>query len=433
LKTKDTLGYSFSAIRLRKLRSGLTTLGIVIGIAAIVALLSFTQGFQVTISNQFTEGFATDTVVVSAGGRLDRFSPGGEEPSNFTLYVNDTIPMSEIEGVELATAIVSGMASVESEELPLQISLLGVNYTEYSTIYSTTFVAEEGEIPSNPTNDSVVIGSSIHDPWDNGTTLFNIGDEIVLSRTTFVNGTPTQKNITVTVVGILAEIGGTSFGGGPTDSGIYLPVDTAIEFFESDQASSIVVQLISDDEITITSVTEAIEALFDNEANVLSSTSMLDTMDTMLGTVETLFVGIAGISLLVAGVGIMNIMIVSLMERTREIGILKSLGAKGRTVMSIFLSEALLIGLMGGLIGIATGYLFANIFSGMFGGFSGGIGSMGGGPGNIGSMISTITPVITPELIFWAIFYGVAVSVVFGLYPAWKAAKLDPVEALRKE
>ena len=100
----------------------------------------------------------------------------------------------------------------------------------------------------------------------------------------------------------------------------------------------------------------------------------------MLGTVETLLGGIAAISLLVAGVGIMNIMIVSLMERTREIGILKALGAKGRTVLGVFLSEALLIGIIGGVIGIITGGLIANIFSGMMSGF-GGVGMGGGGPG----------------------------------------------------
>lgn len=432
MKTKDTLGYSFSAIRLRKLRSGLTTLGIVIGIAAIVALLSFTQGFQVTMTAQFQEGFATDTLVVSAGSMFDRFS--GEEPSDFALYVNDTDEVMEIDGVDLATPIISGMGSLESEDSNLDLSISGVNYTEYNTLYSTTFVAELGKIPTAPANDSVVIGSAIYDPWGNETIFANVGDELVLTITIRDNGATHENNITVTVVGILGEIGGTSFGGGPSDSGIYIPLETAAELFESDEVGSIVVQLVSDDEATIDAVTLDIEALFDDEASVMSSTSILAMMDTMLGTIELLLAGIAGISLLVAGIGIMNIMIVSLMERTREIGILKALGAKGRTVMGIFLSEALLIGLIGGVIGIVAGALLANVFSGIFGGLSSGIGGMGGGPGgDIDSMFSTITPVLTLDLMFWAIFYGVVVSVIFGLYPAWRASKLDPVDALRKE
>jgi putative ABC transport system permease protein len=429
MRAKDTISYSFGAIRLRKLRSGLTTLGIVIGIAAIVSLLSYTQGFQVSITNQFQEGFATDTLVVSAGGQ---FQMPGATQSDFVLYVNDTIPISEIEGVDMAIAVASGRGSISFDETSLDISISGVNYTEYASLYPTTFVAELGEVPYSPANNSVIIGHSIYDPWNNGTLFAEVGDELVLTYIVHDNSTTHIHNLTVTVVGVLGEIGGTSFGGGPSDSGIYLPLETATVLFESDKASSIIVQLVSDDSATIDSVSLDIKALFDGKASVMSSTSILTTMDTMLGTVETLFVAIAGISLLVAGVGIMNIMIVSLMERTREIGTLKALGAKGRTVMGIFLGETLLIGLLGGVFGIAVGAVISNLFSGMLGGFS--MGNMGGGSSNnLGSMFSSITPIITPELIFWAMFYGVLVSVIFGLYPAWRASKLDPVEALRRE
>jgi putative ABC transport system permease protein len=429
MKAKDAIGYSFSAIRLRKLRSGLTTLGIVIGIAAIVALLSFTQGFQVSITNQFQEGFATDTIVVSAGGQFQM--PGAGSP-DFALYVNDTASIREIEGVDMAAAVVSGRGSISSNETSLDTTISGVNYTEYESLYPTTFYAELGEIPSSPANNCVVIGQSIHDPWNNGTIFAELGDNLVITYAVRDNITTHVNNITVTVVAILGEIGGTNFGGGPSDSGIYLPLETAVAFFESDKASSIIVQLVSDDSTTIDAVTLNIEALFNGEARVMSSTSILTTMDTMLGTVELLFGGIAGISLLVAGIGIMNIMIVSLIERTREIGTLKALGAKSRTVLGIFLSEALLIGVIGGVVGIAVGAIIANLFSSMFGGFN--MGSMGGGTSNnMISMFSSITPVVTPELMFWAIFYGVAVSVIFGLYPAWRASKLNPVEALRSE
>jgi putative ABC transport system permease protein len=429
MKAKDTVGYSFSAIRLRKLRSGLTTLGIVIGIAAIVALLSFTQGFQVSITNQFQEGFATDTLVVSAGGQ---FRSPGSETSDFALYINDTIPIREIEGVDMAIAVASGRGSISSNDTSFDITISGVNYTEYESLYPTTFYTELGEIPDSPENTSVVIGSSIYNPWNNGTLFSEVGDELLITYTVRDNGATHVNNITVTVVGVLGEIGGTSFGGGPSDSGVYLPLETALAFFESDKASSIIVQLVSDDSATIDAVTLEIEALFNGKASVMSSTSILATMDTMLGTIELLLGGIAGISLLVAGIGIMNIMIVSLMERTREIGTLKALGAKSRTVMEIFLSEALLIGIIGGVVGIVVGAVLANLFSGMFGGFS--MGGMGGGPSNnLGSVFSSITPVVTPELMFWAIFYGVVVSVIFGLYPAWRASKLDPVEALRSE
>jgi putative ABC transport system permease protein len=142
--------------------------------------------------------------------------------------------------------------------------------------------------------------------------------------------------------------------------------------------------------------------------------------------VELLLAGIAGISLLVAGIGIMNIMIVSLMERTREIGILKALGAKGRNVLVIFLAEALIIGLFGGIFGIVVGGFLANIFGGSLNGF-------GPEAQNRVSMGMTITPVITPTLALEALLFGIVVSVIFALYPAWRASKLMPVDALRSE
>ena len=425
MKAKDTLGYSFSAIRLRKVRSGLTTLGIVIGIAAIVALLSFTQGFEVSITDQFQEGFSTDTLIVSAQNPMQIPGGGGAEPSDFTMYTNDSESIETIDGVTFATPLVSGRANIESDVTSTTVTLTGVNYTEYTTLYSTTFIAELGAIPENPANDSVVIGHSLYDPWNNGTYFVDIGDSLTV---TINAGLPTEKNITLTVVGVLAEVGGSSFGVGPSDSGVYLTLDTAVELYESDEVKSIVVQLVSDNEATIDAVTLDIEALFDDEATVTSMTSILDTMTSMLGTIELLLTGIAGISLLVAGVGIMNIMIVSLMERTREIGILKALGAKGRTVMGIFLTEALLIGVIGGVVGIAAGALLANLFSGLFSG-----GFAMGGRTTSDLSFGTITPILTPELALWAMFFGIVVSVVFALYPAWRASKLDPVEALRKE
>ncbi len=428
MKARDVFSYSLGSIKLRKMRSGLTTLGIVIGIAAIIALMSFTQGFEVTITNQFSEGFATDTVTVSTQSFF--FRPGEGEPSDFELYVNDTDAIETLELVDSALAVVTKQVDLNSTDLELSMSVTGIDFDTYASIYNTVFVAESGVIPLSPDNTVVVIGQSVHEPWDNGTIFVDVGGEITLSITISDNGSYREENVTLTVVGILEEIG-MSFSG-PSDTGIYIPIDLAVQFFETDKANSIVVELVDDSDATISAASAAIEDLFDDEVSVQTATAMLDTISSALGTVELLLGGIAGISLLVAGVGIMNIMIVSLMERTREIGILKAVGAKGRAILTVFLSEALIIGLLGGVIGIAAGYIIAIFLSGFLSGFAG-FGPAGGGINLLGSAFSSITPVITLELVGMALFFGIVVSVVFALYPARRASKLKPVDALRHE
>ncbi|MBD3405215.1 MAG: FtsX-like permease family protein [Candidatus Lokiarchaeota archaeon] len=429
MKTRDTLGFSFGAIKLRKVRSALTTLGIVIGIAAIVALLSFTEGFQVAITNQFQEGFSTDTVIVSAGNNGGMIGFGGSgDSSDFVLYNNDTEIINEVEGVSKSAASVSKTTTFEFEDGSIPLSLTGVDFEIYADLYST-FAVAHGEIPDNPGNSSTIIGHTIYDPYNNGTHLVDIGDTVNVFYMTR-NGTElVPVNLSLTVVGVLEKIG--SIGFGPSDTGIYIPIDSALDYFNTEEVTSIAVKLENDDEEFINQVIERIEDLYEGEVSVTSPTAILDTLSSVLNTVENLLAGIAGISLVVAGVGIMNIMIVSLMERTREIGILKALGAKGRTVLAVFLAEALLIGVIGGIVGLLVGSIMANIVARSFSSL-GGI-RPGGGIGSSVTSSMTITPVMTPLLAIQAMIFGILVSVIFALYPAWRASKLTPVDALRSE
>ena len=358
MKVSDIFSYAFSAIRLRKLRAGLTTLGVVIGIAAIVALLSITQGLQATIAEQFQTGFATNTLIVSTEGGFG-LGPGmgTTTDSDFKLLVNYTQLIDEIEGVSMSAAVIQkpgNVKSIEGDELALTI--VGVDFAKYSNVYSSTFVAERGEIPSDPDNETVVVGKLVSDPGDNETLLFDVNDavEIIWTNASIL---PFQdKTYTGNVTAVLTEIGG--FGIGPSDSSVYIPISQAQSFFGTDECDTIIVQLENDDEATIESVSEAIDKAFSDQVSVSSSTALLNTMASIFSTVELFLTGIAAISLLVAGIGIMNIMIVSLMERTREIGILKALGMKSRTVLLIFLSEALIVGLMGATFGIASGWVW---------------------------------------------------------------------------
>jgi putative ABC transport system permease protein len=435
MKIPDVFSYSFSAIKLRKLRAALTTLGVIIGIAAIVALLSITQGLQTTITSQLERGLAADTLIVvpgssalggaagggeglGGGGRI-----GGGSSSSVPLYVNYTDQINA-QSPDIVTSLAviqkSGYIQNGSGVIRQVTTIVGVNFSQYASAYSTTFVGTSGSVPVNPSDNEIVVGARVSDPRLNGTMFVNANDNVSIIWTNntivpFVNETYTAH-----VSAVLDRIGG--FGlGGPSDTGVYVPLSQAEKFFGTDQADEIIVKLKSSDAAVVNSTSKAITDYFGNQVSVISATAVQSLLSTIFSTISLFLAGIAAISLLVAGIGIMNIMIVSLIERTREIGILKALGMKSRTVLYIFLTESVIIGLIGAVIGIVSGWVLANVISLFLG--RGGI---------IGSAL-TITPILTPEVLLGALAFGVGISVIFALYPAWRASKLKPVEALRYE
>jgi putative ABC transport system permease protein len=434
MRTRDVFSYSFSAIKLRKLRAGLTTLGVVIGIAAIVALLSITQGLQNTISTQLETGLATDTLIVSPGGGFlggqtnGGFGGLGGGDSGFKLLINDTAIINGLSpDIEASVAVMQRAVYIQSSERSVALSVTGVDFATYADVYGSTFVAESGTVNLNPEGDAVVIGKSLHDPWENGTLLFNVDDDVEIIWTNATARPPQNVTYTGTVTAVLKEIGG--FGlGGPSDSGVYVPVSQAQSFFDTDECNQIIVKLKNSDQATIDNVSKVIEEAFSNEVSVISSTAVLNTLSSVFSIIQLFLVGIAAISLLVAGIGIMNIMIVSLIERTREIGILKALGMKSRTVLMIFLGESVIVGLIGAVIGIALGWGLANVVAFILPTF---FGTQAQGGANAAAL--TLNPVLTPIVLLGAFAFGVGVSVIFALYPAWRASKLRPVEALRYE
>ena len=435
MKIRDVFAYSFSAIKLRKLRAALTTLGVVIGIAAIVALLSITTGLQTTITGQLERGLAADTLIVvpgssalgggtgEGGGFGGGGGLGGGTSTSAPLYVNYTAQINSLSTkISTSLAIIQKSGYIENSSGYTRIvsSILGVDFSQYADAYPTTFVSASGSIPLNPSDTDVVIGARVSDPRLNNTVFIGANAEINLTWTNNTRVPFVNETYTANVVAVLERIGG--FGlGGPSDTAVYVPLSQAEKFFGTDQADMIIVKLKSSDPATVEATSKTITDYFGNQVSVISSTAVQSLLTTIFSTISVFLGGIAAISLLVAGIGIMNIMIVSLIERTREIGILKALGMKSRTVLYIFLTESVIIGLIGAAVGIISGWALANAVSLFLG--RGGI---------IGSAL-TITPILTPEVLLGALAFGVGISVVFALYPAWRASKLKPVDALRYE
>ena len=433
MRVSDVFHYSFSAIKLRKLRAALTTLGVIIGIAAIVALLSITQGLQTTITDQLQRGLSADTLIVVSGSNAlgggnsgaGGFAGGGmgTSSSSTRLYLNYTDEINALSpDITTSLALIQKAGYIQNGSGITRIvtTMVGVDFSEYKNAYSTTFVAASGSIPSNPSIIDIVVGARVSDPRLNGTRFVQTNDEVNI---TWTNNTIIPfRNMTYTarVSAILEKIGG--FGiGGPSDTGIYIPLSQAEDFFGTNEADMIIVKLKNSDEATINRTSKAITDYFGDQVSVISATAVQSLLTTIFSTISLFLGGIAAISLLVAGIGIMNIMIVSLIERTREIGILKAIGMKSRTVLYIFLTESVIIGLIGAAIGVVSGWILANVVAI----FLGRGGTMGGA--------LTITPILTVEVLLGALIFGVGISVVFALYPAWRASKLKPVEALRYE
>ncbi|MFX1476272.1 MAG: ABC transporter permease, partial [Promethearchaeota archaeon] len=291
----------------------------------------------------------------------------------------------------------------------VQTMLNGVDFTKFDQIYGNSVTFTSGTWPNSSDNSSCVLGYFTE-------TIASVGE----NATVGVRIGMATENVTFTVRGMLDELG--QMGMTTIDGSIFINDTAYRSLLNPDSVSTIIVQ-VSDPNLA-EGIAEIISDYFDGQASVMVPSMMIETMLSVFDSVENFLLLIAMMALLVAGISILNIMLVSVMERTREIGILKALGAKGRTILAQFLGEATILGLVGGILGIffgwGLGYLLIQIlpFGMMFGGRT---------------ATTTLLPVITWDTILTALVFAVVVSVVFALYPARKAARLDPVKALRYE
>ena len=391
-----------SRLAAARLRAVLTMLGVIIGVGSIVALVSVAQGATSGITDRI-ENLGTNLLTVQPGSSTSGFVRQGAGSAT-TLTLGDSEAIASLADVAAVAPQVSAQAVVVAGDKNTTTSVVGTT-ADYLAV--RTYEIWQGSFLTDLANQEslrvAVLGS---------TTADDLGlDENSVGREILVGGIPFR------VVGILQSKG--SSGIGSQDDQVLVPIATAQRYFVSGtKVRSIAVSVASADQIALTKA--RLTALLqerhgtsgtDDDFNISDQAQLLDTFSSVTGLLTLLLAGIASISLVVGGIGIMNIMLVSVRERTREIGIRKAIGARGSDILLQFLVEALVLSLLGGLIGIVLGVAASAVIAAIAGwGFS----------------FSPITVVV-------AVGFSLAVGVVFGVWPARQAARLDPITALRYE
>ncbi len=429
----------YSALRslvANKMRTSLTLLGMVIGVGAVVTLMSIGAGVQTSIEEQIRTFGTNQLFVTPGGGRDDPF--GGflsrrQWASTLTLDDANAIRAANIEGIARLDPTRSSGGSLVSSDAAVTTSLEGVT-EEYVVVHNAP-IAEGAFFSATDLADGtrvLVLGATLaEDLFPNGGA---VGSTVRLNSQLF------------TVVGVLTPQGGNAFSG--RDGSGFIPFSTLALRMEpsrttrgEDLVDRIVVQLTDESNATVTRVTQEIETLLlqrhaseEQDFSVTSQAQAIQAVAQITGIMSLFLGAVAGISLLVGGIGIMNIMLVSVTERTREIGIRKAIGAKRRDIMTQFMIEAMAVSLGGGLAGAAFGIAMSLGLNGLTFGQGGGDtgGDTGGGPdGN--PFADGLTTTITTQPILLALGVSIAIGLVFGVYPAARAARLSPIEALRYE
>jgi len=427
MRAKKILGMAFENLKQRKLRTTLTTLGVVVGITTIIALASLGEGLRFEVKNRMEAGFELNVLIIFPGS----ITAGLGQP----FRPADVDRIRNVENVSLVTPMVTLPAAKvfknDSERIGA-FTVGAVNFTEMQQMLPERFRIADGAFPKEGDNDTIVLGYKAG--TSNGTAVADIGENVTLTMNLTISqgghDSTFTVNRTLTVAAILQE-GGTS-GITNFDYWAFIPTDTAIDILRDKYYQFILVQVA--DPKASEQVAKGIENQFDPYTiSILVPSTFMHQVDNILSLIQIFLMAVASISLLVAGIGIMNIMTVSVMERTREVGILKAIGAKSRTVLTMFLSEAVLIGVIGGVIGMFAGYglsyALAYVVSGLVQPQQG-QNTLFSAPGR---KPLTIEPIFTPEWTIAAFAFAIVVCIVFGLYPARKASRLNPVEALRYE
>jgi len=403
---KDYFKFSWNSIRNRQVRAWLTIIGILIGITSIVALVSLGQGLQESVNKQF-EKIGINRVTISAGGLA--LGPMGGEFSTAILTEEDVDVIDEVRGVESVTFNLMKTKKVEFGNEVKHVSVVGVpTDAESLKIIKelSLFDIETGRELRSSDQHNAILGKTISEE--------EFKRELTTRDRIDIGG------IKFNIIGVQEKA-----GTGVHDNMIRIPLDTARNLFEEEEEVSMITTT-TQKEVEPSEVAERIKKALrkhrdvkkgEEDFKVATAEQTIESLTGILGVIQIFLVGIAAISLFVGGVGIMNTMYTSVMERTNEIGLMKAIGARDSDVLFIFLIESGILGVIGGIFGVGLGI----------------------GLAKVGELIAVQLGVdifqayISIELVVGALLFSFLIGAISGLLPAKQAAQLEPVEALRKK
>jgi putative ABC transport system permease protein len=414
MTTRDLFEETYSAVTVNKVRSGLTMLGIVIGIASVIALVAVGQGSQASIQANI-DSLGANLVMVTPGAAAT-FGSGVRSAAGSaqTLTPDDAAAIGSVENVAAVAPEVSGRYQVIYRTNNANTSVMGTTpaYLQVRNVQVATgdFFTDTDVADSNLV---AVIGPTVLQNLFAPSADASATPDMAIGQTIEIKGTE------FTVIGVTVAKGGSGFSN--QDDMIYVPLSAAQHYLLGSIAYLTEVDVEASTQQAMTQVQNDITTLLlqrhgiansqQADFSILNQASIVSTASSVTGTFTTLLAAIAAISLLVGGIGIMNMMLTTVTERTREIGLRKAIGAKKNDITLQFLAESVMLTFTGGLVGIILGWLAAGVIS----------------------LLTGITTTVSIPYILLAFFVSAAIGIIFGYYPARRAAGLNPIDALRYE